>query len=469
MESGRIIAVSEATLKYCAGLTFREKLDTVRLIGRLGADTVEFGSIPENDKSAALLCRTAGALLEGCVLSVEVTDKASVDAAAAALASAPAKRLAVSLPLSTVQCEYTYHKKPAQIPAMVTETVAYAAGKCGDIAFRALDATRADADVIDAAVSSAVGAGAGTVVICDTAGEILPDEFASLVARVRSAAGEGVKIGVECSDRLGLSVACALAAISAGADSVSCSVCPGAVPLRSLCEALAARGKDVGASSRIDTTLLGSTSDRIMGCLNSKGSGKSPFENGVADYSSEAGIPADSDIAAVSAAVKRIGYELSDSDIVNVYGRFRRIAEKSGKDVISAKELDAIVASGAMQVPPTYTLDSYVINSGNKISSTAHVTLVKNGETLSGLCMGDGPIDAAFLAIEQIIGHHYELDDFQIQAVTEGREAMGDALVRLRSDGRLYSGKGLSTDIIGASIRAYVSALNKIAYEEQNS
>ena len=89
-----------------------------------------------------------------------------------------------------------------------------------------------------------------------------------------------------------------------------------------------------------------------------------------------------------------------------------------------------------------------------------------DGEEQKGICIGDGPIDAAFRAIEQIIGHHYELDDFQIQAVTEGKEAMGSALVKLRRDGKLYSGNGISTDIIGASVRAYINAVNKIVYEE---
>ena len=93
----------------------------------------------------------------------------------------------------------------------------------------------------------------------------------------------------------------------------------------------------------------------------------------------------------------------------------------------------------------------------------------KGGKELRGLCAGDGPIDASFLAIEQIVGHHYELDDFQIQAVTEGREAMGETVVRLRSGGRIYSGRGISTDIIGSGIAAYVNALNKIAYEEENA
>jgi 2-isopropylmalate synthase len=109
---------------------------------------------------------------------------------------------------------------------------------------------------------------------------------------------------------------------------------------------------------------------------------------------------------------------------------------------------------------------NYVINTGNIISASAQITLTKNGQTLQGICIGDGPIDAAFHAVEQIIGHHYELDDFQIQSVTEGKEAVGFALVKLRSGGKLYAGNGISTDIIGASIKAYINAVNKIVYEE---
>ena len=143
---------------------------------------------------------------------------------------------------------------------------------------------------------------------------------------------------------------------------------------------------------------------------------------------------------------------------------FQRIAEK--KHFVGSRELEAIIASTALQVPSTYRIADYVVTAGGTIGAMANITLEKDGKRLGGVCAGDGPIDAAFLAIEQAIGHHYELDDFQIQTVSEGREAMGSALVKLRSGGRLYSGNGLSTDIIGSSIRAYVSALNKIVYEE---
>ena len=144
------------------------------------------------------------------------------------------------------------------------------------------------------------------------------------------------------------------------------------------------------------------------------------------------------------------------------------ILDTSTGEVVQVSRLEFLRGGTAAEVPPTYELESYVINSGNIISATANIHCRKNGADLFGLAVGDGPIDAAFLAIEQITGHHYELDDFQIQAVTEGREAMGSTLVKLRSNGKLYAGNGISTDIIGSSIMAYFNALNKISYEENH-
>ena len=170
------------------------------------------------------------------------------------------------------------------------------------------------------------------------------------------------------------------------------------------------------------------------------------------------------DIGAVIKVVRQMRYDISEEDNAKVYESFKRVAAK--KHFVGTKELDAIIASTAMEVPATYQIVNYVINSGNVITATANLLLSRNGEEVRGVGIGDGPIDAAFQAIEQVIGHHYELDDFQIQTVTEGRDAMGSALVKLRAGGRVYSGNGISTDIIGASIRAYISALNKIVYEE---
>ena len=141
------------------------------------------------------------------------------------------------------------------------------------------------------------------------------------------------------------------------------------------------------------------------------------------------------------------------------------VAEK--KENLSLRELDAIIAAEAMQVPPAYIVQQFAFNSGNDIGAMAHIKLSFKNQILDGIAAGDGVVDASFLALEKAVGKHFELDDFQIQAVTEGKEAMGETIVRLRNQGRLYSGRGISTDIVVASIMAYINALNKIVFEEE--
>jgi len=194
-------------------------------------------------------------------------------------------------------------------------------------------------------------------------------------------------------------------------------------------------------------------------------SANSPFDAGVREEDAQTAFTAHDSREEVARAITALGYDLSEEDVSKVYAAFARLSAR--KETISPKELDAIVAAEALQVPQTYKLESYVINSGNTIMATCHMRLAKEGEVLDAVALGDGPVDASFLAIEQIVGRHYELDDFQIRAVTEGREALGETVIRLRADdGRLYSGRGLSTDVIGSSILAYVAAVNKIVWEE---
>ena len=226
---------------------------------------------------------------------------------------------------------------------------------------------------------------------------------------------------------------------------------------------LAAKAQDFGVVSTLQFTQMNRLLSQIAWMCQTGRSQLSPFDNGV-QTSSGAVLTVHDTQEAVMKMAAALGYDLSEEDGAKVYEAFCRIAAK--KQTVGEKELDAIIASAALQVPPTYRLESYVINTGNTISASAQMKLTKNGQTLSGVSLGDGPVDAAFLAIESILGRHYELDDFQIQAVTEGREAMGESVVKLRSGGKLYSGRGISTDIIGASVHAYLNAINKIVYEE---
>ncbi len=253
--------------------------------------------------------------------------------------------------------------------------------------------------------------------------------------------------------------AAAVLAVKAGADGVKTSVSSDVTSLRDFAAILGSIKENYGIYADIRSTELHRVIDQIEWIISGKAQTVTVREL------TDDGIKLDINdtVDTVRENIEKIGYDLSDEDMKKVYEEFRRLARKK---TVGVKELDAIVASAALQVPSTYTIESYVINSGNKFTASAQIALNQDGRSLSGIAMGDGPIDAAFHAIEQIIGRRFELDDFSIQTVTQEKEAMGSALVRLRAGGKIYSGTGLSTDIIGASVRAYINAVNKIVYEE---
>ena len=164
--------------------------------------------------------------------------------------------------------------------------------------------------------------------------------------------------------------------------------------------------------------------------------------------------------------VERLGYSLSDEDAAAVFEAFKKTA--ANKERVGATELDAIVASAALQVPPHLYPRGLCHQRRFELQGDLPHLPAQGRRGHRGGFLGDGPIDSSFKSIESVVGKHYELDDFRIQAVTEGREAMGESIVKLIADGKVYSGRGISTDIVESSIRAYINALNKIAYEEQN-
>ncbi len=450
-----------------SALSFREKIEIAKLLDRLHAFGIELAPI-QNEKVDALLIKSiAGVVRESRVVIPCALSEAGVQAAWNAVKDAAHPCVQIAAPTSAVQMEYLCHKKPDDMLAMINALVRAGKALCPEVEFAAGDATRSERVFLARAVETAVAAGADIVTLCDSAGGMLPDEFRALLAELYGrvpALGERV-VGVQCADTLHLAAACSVAAARAGARLVKASAGDDELlPLAAMADILRARGADIHLGTQLAMTELTRATQKIRRMTHTRRSASSPYDNSVRrETDARLHLSQSSGRPEVAAAVRRLGYELSEEDHARVFDAFVQIAEK--KDV-GDKELDAIVASAALQVPPTYTLESYVINSGNVITATAHIRLIKHGQARQGLGLGDGPIDAAFLAIEQIIGHHYELDDFQIQAVTEGREAMGAALVRLRSGGKLYAGNGISTDIIGASIRAYLSALNKIVYEE---
>lgn len=455
------LIVSDITLKVVeeqgVSLTFREKLAIAEKLDASGVDAIEL-PLFVNSKENEIVNRTIAGAVNNAVVKMPVGfDQAGVEIAANCVKNAKKSCLQVVLPVSTAQMEYFHHLKAPSMKEKIEQLVKAAAAVSECVEFVALDAFRAEDGIIESFVQTAEQAGAKCVTVCDDANVALPEDYANIVKKIKAVSD--IKVFVQTSNALSLAAAGAIEAIKAGADGVKTSVLGEYLSLSVLSDIFRAKKFDLNADCLVDVTNVKDISAVINGMV-------CDADNSITEKAqSMQVVSANATMTDVAGAVKSLGYELSDSDVGKVYEEFKKVTEK--KESIDTKELEAIVASCAMQVPSTYHLVNYVVNSGSIIPATANVTLEKDGEKFTGVSTGDGPIDAAFHAIEQIIGHHYELDDFQVHAVTKGRGAVGSSIIRLRAEGKLYPGNGVSTDIVGACIRAYINALNKIVYEEK--
>ncbi len=458
------IIVSDITLKKISedravSLLFREKSAIANCADKIGVDVIELPAVksPREDK---IIYKTIAQNIQNSVLAIPVGfSNDDIAVAWECVKDAQKPRLQVELPVSTIQMEYTYHIKQAKMLEKITALIKEAKTLCADVDFSALDATRADEDFLISAVKEAELSGATMVTLCDDAGASTPDDIAELVSKVKAAVS--IPVFVQVSDRINMAVASAFSAIKCGADGVKCAmVGKNALLTGEFSDAINACGTQLDAEILLNNTKIHASIDDMLSSINHE---EYDSSNAISEKKKIL-LDTDSTVAQVAQAAVVLGYELSDSDMGNVYKSVKHICEKKG--AVGYREFEAIIASSAMQAPSTYHFETYTTTSSNASSSMSQVTLKCDDEIICGVSNGDGPIDSVFRAIEQCIGHHYELDDFQVQSVTEGKEALGSALVRLRNNGKLYSGNGTSTDIVAASIRAYINALNKIVFEE---
>lgn len=454
------IKIADTTLiKESNAFSFKEKLELARKLDMLNIDIIEIPEI-ENNRADTLFIKTISSFIKKSIISVTASkDEESVNNAALALKDIKNSRIKIELPVSPVGMEYTCHKKPDKMLVFIENMIKKAKALVSEVEFAAKDATRAEPDFFKSVIKTAKAAGADIISVYDNAAEMMPDEFADFIKELSIS---NKQIGILCEDKNGLAIAKSIMAVKNGAKLVKTSCGGNVTSLETFAEMIKNSGERNGFSTNIKYTQLNRIINQINWIIDNK---SAPLLQEDAKLTEQSIILLDSKdtIEAVSKAVMLLGYDLSEEDLSKVYEEFIKTAEKK---TVAAKELDAIIASVALQVPSTYKLANYVINSGNILTSSAQITLEKDNKEYKAVQIGDGPIDAAFRAIDTIVGHHYELDDFQIQAVTEGKGAMGSAVVKLRQNGKLYSGNGISTDIIGASIKAYINAVNKIVYEE---
>lgn len=456
------IFVSDYSLKKMAedrkrAFLFREKTALAACIEDFGADAIELNGI-KNVKEDTIIYRTIASNISKCSLCIPAGEtEQEIDAAWEAIKEAKSPVLQIILPVSTVQMEYMYHAKADKMLSKIGALCKCAKEKCDAVEFVALDATRADNGFLAKACAAAEENGATIITVCDDAGTTLPDEISDIIKEVKSVCKSPVYI--KASDAINMATAVALSAISAGAEGVKTAISGKEVlHTHKFAQTVRLRGESLGIFTDLDETKIASDVRNIKKAVESQEVQVS------ADADDDIILDANSTLTEVMDAAASLGYDLSIEDNGKVYAALQVVCEK--KNSVGTKELEAIIASSAMQAPSTYHLENFVTNCSNTTSSMTQIVLKKDGETLCGVATGDGPVDSAFRAIEQAVGFHYELDDFQIQSVTQGKEALGSAVVRLIEKGKLYSGNGLSADIVGASIRAYINALNKIVYEE---
>lgn len=450
------IWLGEQTPGY--SMSAKEKLEAAKQLERLGVDVVEAGYVLP--QSAEAIGEIARALREA---AVSVMCRANADDAAAAL---EAIRDAA--------------KKRIDVVAAVGEDIAgavrAAAGKA-EVEVTLLGASQDDAYI--KAAKAAAAAGAAVLCVCDDTGSCAPQEFAQIVGAVRAAAPDAIISAMAYND-LGMAAANVLAAVKAGASQVKCSVLgvgerAGTAALEEVAAALEAKRAYYGAATGLRLRNIYRTCKFVSTVLgyqvesNKPVIGDSVFTAGdgvvrpesVGVFRNNLVLGKFSSRADFDSRVAELGYILSAEKLDEAYAQFTALTAR--KKAVSDRDVEAIVEPLGPVVKDTFELVNFVINSGTMFPSTSTILLKKNGRETTKVEIGSGPVDASFKAIDRIAKYDVTLENYALQSVTEGEDALGDAVVKVRWQDRLFTGRGLSTDVVEASIRAYVNALNKIA------
>ncbi len=500
----KIIKIFDTTLRDgeqspgCS-MNLKEKVQMAKQLERMKVDIIEAGFAISSPGDFTSVRTVAETIKESIVASLARTTKEDIDRAWEAVSVAAQPRIHTFIATSPIHMKYKLNQTPDQVVEQAAAMVKYAKNYCGDIEFSAEDATRSEPAFLARIFHEVIQAGATTINIPDTVGYTTPDEFYEFLIKLRELcpALDHVDISVHCHNDLGLGVANSLAAIKAGAVQVETTVNgigerAGNAAMEELVMALATRRDIYNAETHIVTTEIMRASKLLTTITGVKvqpnkaivGENAFAHEAGIHQHGvlknketyeimtpESVGLTKNSMVLgkhsgkhALRSKAEELGIDLTEEALERAFSRFKEVADK--KKQIYDGDIEALLSKEALQVPKTYQMKSFVINSGNSITSTAVLEVVKEDKTIEKVARGDGPIDAAFQAIGKIVGKDLKLEDYQLHSVTEGMDALGDALVKISSNGKSYAGRGLSTDVIEASIHAYINAVNKMIYEE---
>ena len=489
-------------------MNLKEKIEVARCLEKMHVDIIEAGfaiASPGDFESVKTISET---IRECTIASLARSTPKDIDVAWDAVKGAADPRIHVFIATSPLHMEYKLRMKPEQVLEQAGKMVAYAKKYCSNIEFSAEDATRSDPDFLKEVVGIAIANGATTINIPDTVGYTTPSEMRELIEDIRGnvKGAEKVIFSVHCHNDLGMATANALAGVLGGARQVECTINglgerAGNTSLEEIVMALRTRQDVTDLDTRIDATQIHRASQTVYNIigqtapLNKPIVGKNAFahESGIHQHGvlankktyeimtpESVGIHVNNLVLgkhsgrhAVGSRLEELGFMLTKEELDRCFEEFKIVCDK--KKNITDADLEAIVTHNTNQVyaddEDGYKLDWFQLSTSNFTTATCTVSLEKDGEKAQDVALGDGPIDAAYNAIDAIVKpSEHTFDIFNIHSISEGKDTLGDVTVKVNAYGRTFTGRGLSTDIMDASINAYLKALNRMAaYEKKRA
>ena len=477
-----------------AKLNAKQKLEIALQLERLGVDVIEAGFPCSSPGDSQAVKNVAREVKKCIVAGLARAVKEDIDICWESVREGEHPRIHVFLGSSDIHVQQKLRMDREKAMNLAVDSVRYAKSFCSDVEYSTEDASRTDFEYLCRVIEEVIKVGATTINVPDTVGYATPDEFGDLIFRLRQSvpALDKVTLSVHCHNDLGLAVANSLAAARNGAQQVECTINgigerAGNASLEEIVMTLRTRPTVFQAHTDINTKEIYRTSRMVSRLMNipvqpnkaivgsnafAHSSGihqdgilkdrrtyeiMKPEDVGIKEHTMV--LTARSGRAAVRHKLKELGFDLEKETFERVFERFINVADR--KKEITAKDLSSIVEIEISKVPETYIFLGMQIMSGNQTTPLSSVQLQKGDDVLTDAAVGNGPVDATYRCIERLIGHQGKLLDYDLKAITTGKDALGEAMVRVEIEGRVYSGLGTSPDIIEASARAYLNAFNR--------
>ena len=474
-------------------LNLQEKMEIAKQLVRLGVDVIEGGfaiASPGDFESIMTLSRNLkGVTIASLCRAVEK----DIDRAWEAVQYAESPRIHTFIATSDIHMKFKLKMTEEEVLERAVAMVKHAKAYCSNVEFSAEDASRTREEFLYRIVEAVINAGATTVNIPDTVGYSTPQEFGRLIRNIRNNVPniDKTDISVHCHNDLGLAVANSLAAVENGAVQVECTINglgerAGNAAIEEIIMGINTRKDYYDITHNIDTTQIYRAS-KLVSSLTGVNVQPNKAIVGANAFAHESGIHQHGVLSekttyeimtpesvgmgqnrmvlgklsghhAFEERLREMGYSLSNEEVKTAFTKFKDLADK--KKVVTDKDIEALVDEN-IAVPEIFVIDSFQINSGNKMISTSTVSIKKDEDIITEAATGDGPVDAAFNAIERATGVNAELVHYSIKAVTEGKDALGEVTVKISNNNSVFMGKGVSTDIIEASVKAYLNAINR--------